>query len=292
MQTIKPKKVFLEKRAPLERAIYIIVFLVFALVAAFYLYIYLWGFMTGFKSHKDIVNHPFSLPEKWHFKNYIEIFSYLEVNDNNYFDMLFNSLYFSLLGPLIQVSTTSLLAYTCNKYRFPGSKLFYPAVLIMLTLPIYGSGGSQYLIIKRLGLIDSYMHIVLAFNGVNSWFLYFTATWTGVSDTYREAAILDGANDFQVYYQIMLPQARNLFIALFLLQWESEWNNYSSVLVYLPNIPTLAGGVYLCETDMIYDVRYDMIYAAYMVSAIPPLLIFAFFSETLTNSVSVGGIKE
>ncbi len=286
------RKIGWERRAPLERAIYVFMFLLFSCFAAFYIYLYLWGFMTGFKTHSDIVNNPFSLPEKWVFHNYIEIFSYLEVNGNNYFQMLFNSLYFSVLGPLIQLSVTSMFAYACCKYKFPCSKLFYPLILITMTLPIYGSGGSQYKVIKALGLIDSYMHIILAFAGMSSFFLYFTAIYTGVSNTYYEAAVLDGANEWQAYFKVMLPQAKNLFLALFLIMWEGEWNNYSGVLIYLPNIPTLAGGVYLCELDMVYDVRYDMIYAAYMVSAIPPLIIFACFSNVLTNSISLGGIKE
>lgn len=281
-----------EKRALVERIIYICVFAIFAIVGFCYIYILLWGFMTGLKGHSDIVNNPFSLPKEWKFENYIEVFSYLEVNDHTYFQMLFNSLYFSLLGPLITISTTSMFAYACTKYKFPGSKLVAPIILIVMTLPIYGSSGSLYRIIKSMNLIDSYLHIVLAFAGMNSWFLYFSATYSGISDTYREAAVLDGANDFQVYFNIMLPQARNLFGALFLLAWVADWNNYSSVLIYLPNLPTLAGGIYLCEIEMIYDVRYDMLYAAYMVSAIPPLILFACFSNVLTNSISVGGVKE
>ena len=285
-------KRLLPKRDPVERIIYIFVFLIFSAFAAFYLYIYLWGFMTGFKSHNDIILNPFGIPEKWHFGNYIEIFSYLNVKGNTYFQMLFNSCWFSIIGPLIAAYTTAMFAYACTKYRFPGSTLVYPIILVVLTMPIYGSGGSVYLIQKKMGLINSYARVLLSFSGVSIWFLYFSATFSGVSETYREAAVLDGANDFQVFFLVMLPQARNMLLAMFLMLWQDNWNDYSSVLLYLPEIPTLAAGVYLCEIDMLYDVRYDMIYAAYMVAAIPPLIIFACFSDILTKSVSVGGIKE
>ncbi len=275
-----------------EHIIYSIVFAVFLLQALYNLYYFFFTFMSGLKTHDEIVISPFALPEVWHWENFIEIFSYLKVNGTSYWGMVFNSLYFATLGPLITQLTTALVAYTACKYVFPGSKLFYPFILIMMTLPLYGSGGSLYLVIKRLGLIDSYLHIVLAFGGLNSFFLYYHALFKGVSDTYGEAAVIDGANDFTIYWEIMLPQAKGLFVALFVMGWLSEWNNYTGILIYLPNLPTLAGGMYLCHNDMMYDVRFDMVYAGYAVSAIPGLILFALFHETMTTSISVGGVKE
>lgn len=290
--TIKVKKKFLQQRTVPERILYGIVFAVFAVVAFFYLYIYFWCFTSGLKTHDEIVLYPFALPQKWIVGNFFEVFSFMNVAGFGYFGMLFNSIYFSVGGALIKVTVTSIFAYTCTKYKFPGSTLVYPIIMIMLTLPIYGSSGSMYIIIKRLGLINSYSQIILAINGMNMWFLYFTATFKGVSDTYGEAAVIDGANDFQVYFQVMLPQAFNLWLAMFLMSWEADWNNYSSVLLYLPKLPTLAGGLYMFEIDAVQSVRFDMLYAAYSLSAIPPLVIFAFFSNILTNSISIGGVKE
>ena len=289
----KRRKIF-EQRTPAERVLYFIVFTVFLMFGLFYIYIYVWCFLAAIKTHNEIVLTPFSIPllKDWKISNFIEVFGFLKVAGFGYFGMLFNSVYFSVLGSLIKVSVTSMFAYACTKYKFPGSTLVYPLIMVMLTLPIYGSQGSNYIIIKRLGLINSYSQIVLAFNGMNMWFLYFTATFKGVSDSYGEAAVLDGANDFQVYFKVMLPQALNLWLALFLMSWEADWNAYASVLIYLPKLPTLAGGIYMFEIDAVQSVRFDMLYAAYFMSAIPPLVIFGFFSNILTNSISVGGVKE
>lgn len=292
VNTTKKKFKLLQQRTPGEHVLFSLVFIIFAIVACFYLYIFVWCFTSAVKTHNEIVLTPFALPEQWKFGNFIEVFKFLKVGKFNYFGMLFNSLYFSVIGSFIKVMVTSLFAYTCTKYSFPGSKLVYPVIMIMLTLPIYGAQGSQYIVIKRLGLINSYMQIILAFSGMNMWFLYFTATFSSVSDSYGEAAVLDGANDFQIYYQVMLPQVFNLWLAMFLISWEGDWNNYSSVLLYLPKLPTLAGGIYMFEMDAVQAVRFDMLYAAYSLSAIPPLIIFAFFSNILTNSISIGGVKE
>jgi len=288
---MKKINLFVKRSVP-ERIIFAFVFLIFAIVAAFYVYIYIWGFMSGLKTTTQIVLHPFDWPTKANWSNYIKIFTYFDKTGYNYWNMLFNSVYFSVGGAFILVFLTSQFAYVCTKYRFPCSKIFYPLILIMLTLPIYGNSGSQYLIFKRLNLINSYGQIICAFGGMNSWFLFFTALYVGVSDNYGEAAVIDGANDFQVYFKIMLPQARNLFLALFLTHWVTDWNNYSSVLLYLPKMPTLAGGIYLVQIDVTQHADFDMLYAGYMVSALPPLILFACFSNILTHSVSIGGVKE
>lgn len=285
-------KTYMSKLTLAEHIIYSVVLVVFILQAAYNLYYFFFTFTTAFKTHDEIVIAPFALPEIWHWENFIEIFTYLEVNGTGYFGMVFNSLYFATLGPLITQLCTALIAYTACKYEFPGSRLFYPFILITMTLPLYGSGGSLYLVIKNMNLIDSYLHIVLAFSGLNASFLYYHALFKGVSDTYGEAAVIDGANDFTIYWKIMLPQAKGLFVALFVMGWLAEWNNYSGILIYLPNLPTLAGGMYLCHNDMMYDVRLDMVYAGYAVSAIPGLLLFAIFHETMTTSISIGGVKE
>lgn len=280
------------KKPVSEQVVYCIVFLIFFAFALSYLYIFYWGITAGLKSHTEIVTDPFKLPSAPRFKNYIEVFSLLEVNGFSFFGMLFNSLYFSLLGPLILNMVSCMLAYVTSKYKFPGSKLYMVIVTIMLTMPIYGSGGSAYRLYYRLGLINSYSHIILAFGGMNMTYMLFHAAFSSLSWSYAEAAFIDGANDYTVFFRIMLPQVMNIFGALFLLAWIADWNNYSSALIYLPKLPTLAGGIYLFELDMTYKVRRDILYAAYMVTSIPPLILFILFNNALTSNVSLGGIKE
>lgn len=275
-----------------EAITHFIVYLIFTAFALSYLYIFYWGTIAGFKTHTEITLYPFLLPEKFQFKNYVEVFSRLEVAGYGFFGMLGNSLFFSLGGSFIMCMTSSMLAYCTNKYRFPGSRLFMPVLLFTMMLPIYGSGGSMYKLLLDLGFVNSYLQILLSVNGMNTYYIYFTATYSNLSWSYAEAAQLDGAGDFQIYFRVMFPQVINLFGALFLITWVGDWNNYSSALIYLTKLPTLAGGIYMFELDMVQHARRDILYAAYMITAIPPLLLFVFFNKVLTSNISIGGIKE
>ena len=280
-----------KRKSRAEIALHIFVSAIFMLVALSYLYILVWALIAGLRTNSEIVMDPFGVPTIWHWENYKNVFTLLQVNGKNFLDMLFNSVWFSVVGVLIQQFTTILFAYTCSKYKFPGSKLPYVIVLVMITLPIYGNAGAVYKIYKAMGLVDSYAHVLASACGFTMHFLYYTAFFKNLSWTYAEAAMMDGADDFQIFGHVMFPQAKPIFGSLFLTGWIHNWNAYESALVYLPNLPTLPVGIYQFNTEMIYRARMDILFAACVIISIPAIVLFIVFNKTITSSVSVGGIK-
>ena len=290
MRIARKKKLI--KKTISERIVYSIVFIIFCAFALSYLYCLFWCFMSGFKTHEEVILEPFALPEVWQFSNYTTGLSLLEVNGNNFFDMLFNSIYFSVLGAFLSVMSTCMIAYATTKYRFKGRKIFFYISLVMMILPIYGSGGSQYRLMYDLGFINSRWMILTAVGGLGTYYMYFNAFYKNLSWTYAEAAQIDGAGHFRTFFQVMLPQSLSMFGALFLLTWIAEWNNYGTAIIYLGEMPTLASGIYIFQISMTYLARMDILYAASALTLLVPLIIFAFFNKVLMSNISLGGIKE
>ena len=280
-----------ERKTPGERILHILVSLVFAVVAFTYVYMFFWAVMSACKTHTEIVMNPFALPKKWHWDHFIEVISSLEVNGHGFWEMLFNSCFFSVGGALLQTFVTITFAYCCTMYKFPGSNLPYTIILVIMTLPIYGAGGATYALYRQLGMVDSYTHIICSAAGMTGSFLYFRAFFKNMSWTYAEAAAIDGCGPFRLYFKVMLPQAKPIFGALFLTTWLASWNNYESALLYLPNVPTLPVGIYQFNTEMIYRARLDILFAACVLVSIPALVLFTVFNKVITTNVSVGGIK-
>ncbi len=296
LQRLKKSKALSRKSAS-EIVVYCIVSLIFLFFAFTYLYILFFVGINGLKSHNDATLHPFALPQKWKFANYFDVFKELTVykgtvNEAGFFKMLFNSLYFSLIGSFLSMMFTAMAAYVTSKYKFKGSFIFYPLALLIMTIPLYGSSGALYKLYYNWGMINSYAQVLLSWGGFNMQYLFFYAAFSNLSNAYAEAAQVDGAGDYTIYFKIMFPQILNIFGALFVLAWVADWNNYSSVLVYLPKIPTLAGGIYLFQVKAQSIVRQDYLYAAYFIVSIPPLLLFAFFNKAFTSNISLGGVKE
>ena len=281
----------LQRKSTGEKILYCSVSAIFMVVALSYIYILVWTVISSLKTHTEIVMNPFSLPAKWQFQNYLELPELFNVNGHTFFSMLFNSVWFSVVGSIIMQFVSVTFAYACTTYSFPGSKWIYPIILVMLTLPIYGTGGAVYKIYYYLGLVDTYAHVLASASGFNTFFLYYTAYVRNLSLTYVEAAAMDGADDFQIYFMVMLPQIKPLFFANFVVCWLGSWNNYESAMIYLPNLPTLPVGIYQFNVEMIYRARLDVLFAACFIVTIPALIIFGLFNKTLTESVSIGGIK-
>ncbi len=280
------------RRSLSERIVYAIVFVIFAIFALSYVYCLLWCAISGLKTHEDVVMKPFKLNTEWRFKNYLDLFDLLRVGNTDFFGMLGNSVYFSVVGAFLATLCTAMTAYVTSKYKFKGSGIYFLAALVMMILPIYGTGGSMYLLLDKLNLLDSPMMIITSMGGLGVNYMYFHAFFQNVSWNYAEAAQIDGASDYTVFFRIMLPQAMPMFGAIFLLIWMAEWNNYSSALLYLPNMPTLAVGIFLFQQDMTSSARLDILYAGSFITCIPPLILFICFNKVLMNNVSLGGIKE
>ena len=289
---MKVKKNFLDwqKRSVSERILYCIIFVIFALFAATYIYCLWWCFMSGMKSTDEIILKPFAFPTKWRFSNFKKMMEMMKVADTGFWGMLFNSVYFSVIGAFFSASCTAMLAYVTCKYKFPGSGAYFIASLITMILPIYGTGGSMYLLLDKLNLLNSRLMIVTSFSGIGIYYMYFYAFFQNMSNTYSEAAQIDGAGDYGIYFKIMFPQALPMFGAIFLMIWMAEWNNYSSAILYLNELPTLSAGIYLFKTEA--GGEFDVLYTAYFVTCIPPLVLFAFFNNALMSNISLGGIKE
>lgn len=281
----------IKRKSPVEAALYCIVSLFFLLVALSYIYILVWTLISSLKTHTEIVMDPFSLPKVIQWINYKQLIEVFEVNSHSFWEMMFNSVWFSVGGALLAQLVTVTFSYACTKYVFPGSKLVNTIILVMIALPIYGNAGAVYKLYHAFGLIDTYAHVLASASGFSMWFLYYRAFFKNVSWTYAEAAMIDGADDFQIYGRVMLPQAKPLFTACFLTTWLGSWNSYESALVYLPNVPTLPVGIYQFNTEMVYRARLDILFAACIIVSIPALVLFIAFNKVLTESVSVGGIK-
>lgn len=288
----KNRKNKLIKKTLSEKIVYSIVFAIFFIFALSYVFCLLWCFMSGLKTHDEVIMTPFKLPNKPIFSNYTQGLALMDVNGSDFFDMLWNSIYFSVFGAFLNIMSTVMIAYVTTKYKFKGAKVFFYASLIMMILPIYGSGGSQYRLLWKLGFVNSRLMILTALGGLGGYYMYFNAFFKNLSWTYAEAAQIDGAGHYRIFFQVMLPQSLSMFGAVFLLSWIAEWNNYGTAIIYLSKLPTLASGIYIFELKMEYLARIDILYAASSLTLLVPLIIFVFFNKVLMSNISLGGIKE
>ena len=284
-------KLNIKKMAKSQRIVFIVFFVINMLLVISNLYVLVFGIIQGLKSHTETVISPFSLPTTWHWENYIDAFSMLEVKNTNFLGMMINSLWYAVGGTILNMLGTFCVTYIITKYEFPGSKILNFLAIFVIMVPMYGSSGATYKLIYNLGLNDSPLFLLTKIGSVVGPYLIMKAYLEGISWTYAEAAFIDGASDFRVMWQVIFPQLISPFMAIFIMHCITGWNEFSNPLLYLKNTPVVSVGLHLFYNDMQYKVRMDILYAASIIAIIPIWIIYGAFNKTLLNLTFGGGIK-
>lgn len=275
-----------------QKVLFSIAFVIFVLYALSLIFPIIWLFFSSLKNQIEFATgNPLALPEQFLFSNYSKAFMLLEVNDNNFLEMLFNSIWFTIGSAFLTVAVSSLSAYVIAKYKFKGRNFFYGIAIFMMVIPIVGSLPATYKLVGDLGLMNSPLFLLTCTGGFGFNFIVLYGTFKSISWEYAEAAFVDGATHFQVFRKVMLPQAKPTLVSLFIMGAIGSWNDYMTPLLYLEDYPTLASGLYQYEANMLRLANYPVYFAGVLISIIPIVVLFIIFQNTIMENVGVGGLK-
>ncbi len=281
----------------------IVIFVVLVLYTLLLVALMTWGFLTSMKELNDFYLHKFGLPEQWTFSNYTEVLAKfsLKVTINgqqglvDIWGQTGNTLLYAVGCGLSTAIACCIVSYLSAKFDFALSKIVYTIVLVAMVVPIIGSTPAYLAFMKKTQLYDTWIGVYLSnFSFLGMYFLVFHGVFSGISPEYSEAATIDGANEYQIFFKIMIPLIMPTFYTIFLIYFINFWNDYTTALLYMPDHPTLAYGVYYLsmlssEPEMSFIPRKM---AACVILALPLTLLFVAFRNKIMGNVTMGGVKE
>ena len=152
-----------------------------------------------------------------------------------------------------------------------------------MVLPIVGSLPAEINMAKMLNIYGTMWGMfIMKASFLGPYFLVFAAIFKGVPKDYTEAGYIDGANDFNIFFSVMFPMVKDTFMTILLILFIGFWNDYSVPLVYLPDYPPLALGLYLFNSstdNAISSVPIKM--AGCFMVTLPILIVFIIFQDKL-----------
>ena len=216
---------------------------------------------------------------------------------------LWNSIVYTVVGTTINLVMTALCAYPLARPRFSGRKFFTWVV----TLTMFFSGGliPLYLLVMQLGLIDTIWAIVLPV-AISPWYMFMLRTsFQQIPEDIYEAAVLDGANDLQTMFRIILPVSKPIMATLLLFYSVGHWNEFFRPLIFLEdrakypiqlllrNIVMLGAPGATTNVTPGSDVLVEQTlkYATIMLSTLPILTVYPFVQKYFVKGVMIGSIK-
>ncbi len=285
-----------------EQAVYIIVWILMALWAILLLYPVFWLLLNSLKTTEQYYDNifyakPFEFPTEWTFSNYRDAFLNISLGGKtqaNFFTMLFNTLWYSALRVGMGIFVPLATAYAMAKYKFPGRSLIYTIVIITFTLPVFGTNGAAFTFYYDLGLYNTPWYVVFTgLAGFGGSFLMMYGYFKSISWNYAEAVYIDGGNDYTIFFRIMIPMAAPIMTTFGIMSFIGAWNDSGTMLIYLPDYPTLASGVFELSNgnDTLRYTDPPAYFALLAIMALPVVIVFIIFSDKIMNNLSIGGIK-
>ena len=311
------KNVTVKKRQKISgTAVKIVIGMVCAVLIAYMLsmiFMLCWGLLSSFKSQDDFAMNVLGLPKinaPWKGKDdprssykYLVQFKGSKLvshtRQQSFFTLLSSSVLYAAGNGFLQAIIPAIMAYMCAKYAYKFSKVVYMVVLVVMTLPIIGAYPSELILLRNLGLYDTwYGNFIQRCSFTGMYFLVFYELFKGMPDTYSEAAEIDGASQLVVMVRIYLPLAAKMIASVFLIKFIFFWNDFSSIELYMPTHQTLAYYIYLLSTNNTPETTSDvpvttpLIISACMILAVPTIILFLALQNKLIGSMTLGGIKE
>ena len=305
MISLKKKVTRFHNKTLQEKLTFIFYFIFFVVMALIFLYPIYSAFLISFTSNLDLVEfEPQKFWDFFHFagkpqvdswKNVATDFSVTtDVGDQNLIDMLFNSIWFTIAKVSLSLIASFVLAYAVAKFNFPGKNFLYLIAVFVQTIPLFGTGSASYKLFDALNMVNNPTLFWFAWvTGFDFTFIILHGTLTGISNSYSESAKIDGANNLTIFVKIIIPMVAPVLLALFISNSLTVWNDYSTIMVYLKDYPTLSYGLYVFQTgESMYIANSRAIQcAATLISALPIVLIYSLSQKVILTNISVGGLK-
>ena len=202
-----------------------------------------------------------------------------------------NSIKLTVIIVLVQLVTATTGAYAFSKLRWKGRDIVFMLYVVSIMIPVQSIIIPQFLIIRNLGLYNTHMALILtgAFTAFGTFLIkqYFMT----IPDSYSEAAYIDGANDFIIFFRIVLPLAKPAIATQIIFAFRYFWNDFFAPLIYITSqhLKTLPLGMSDFATEFYVYKGPQM--AASFISIIPVMIIFFAAQKYFVEGVAASGVK-
>lgn len=250
----------------------------------------LWVLMSSFKTTQQIFGSPFTLPTSFNFDNYVS--AWTTANIGSYF---FNTVIVVGSALVIVMLLGAMCAYYLARYEFRGSKIIYYLMLAGLTFPIFLAVVPLFQTLRGFGLLNTFPGLIITYVAFalpfTVFFLY--AFFRTLPQEIAEAAMIDGAGPWRIFFTIMLPMAKPGIASVAIFNFLGLWNQFLLPIALNTNTANyvLSQGMASFASQAGYAVNFGALFAAVVITVLPVLVTYIIFQRQLQGSVQTGMLK-
>lgn len=259
------------------------------LCSAFFILPWVWMISTSLKNPEELsVYPPVWIPDPIRWDNYILAFQ--EASLANY---IVNTLLIAIPSVIGAVASNALVAYGFARVRWPGRDTVFGIVLATLILPGFVTFIPLYLVFRNLNWINSFLPLIVPNFLGNPFFIFLLRQFLmTLPEELSDAARVDGASEFRIFLQIIMPLAKPALAVVALFQFIGSWNDYFGPLIYLSDkaLYTISLGIANMQSSYGF-MNFAWIMAATCMSVLPIVILFFFAQRSFIEGIALTGLK-
>lgn len=272
------------QRRRLHNGILAVVILLLALICAIPLWVIL---INSFKTPSDMTMDPFGLPRSWSLSNYQQAFESLPIGQ-----AFLNTIIVTVLSVVVEVLVGAMAAYgmIMKKSRFTAAV----GAFLMLSFVIPGQTLiiPQYKMLANTGLVDNLLSLVVIYSAGACFCYYLIVGYMhGLPQSLFEAAKLDGAGPWRIFFQIVLPLIRPILITSIVFQTMGAWNDFMTANIYLQSVDKQTIIVQVFAAQGRFNTNWPLFMAVTTVALIPVFVFFLISQKWIVSGLVAGSVK-
>jgi len=278
----------IKRNGPLSVLLRVPMWIFLILIFIYAVFPVVWLFLSSIKTNAELNASSFSLPKVPQWGNYVTAYVSSGIGR-----MIANSIFISIVGTVLNILITSMAAYVISRFEFKGNKALNTMFSVGILVPLNALMVPYFIIIKDLKLYDKYGGLILIYTAIGvpiSTFII-TGFMKSIPRELEEAAVIDGANFYRRFFDIVFPLARMGVVTAGTFQFLTCWNEfvYANLLTSSQLVRTVQLGIRYFTNQFSTD--YVSMYAAIIISMIPSILAYMIFQDQIIQGLTSGAIK-
>ena len=265
----------------------IIRFILLSLMAAVMILPFLWMLSSSLKLDKDVFTFPIQwIPKNPRWMNYKDIWTKIPMGL-----FVFNTAKLTLIVTVLQLLTSSFAAYAFSKLHFKGRDALFLGYIATIAMPWQVYMVPQFIMMRNFHLNNTHLALITiqAFTAFGVFLM--RQFYQDIPDELCEAARIDGMNEYEIWWKIMLPLSKPALSTLIIYTFVRTWNDFLGPMIYLTrtNLKTIQIGLRMFISQ--YSSEYGLIMAASVVTLIPVLIVFLSLQQFFVQGIASTGLK-
>ena len=246
-----------------------------------------WMLSASLKFNREVFEFPIHwIPENPRWENYVQIWTKIPLGL-----FVFNTAKITIMVTLLQLFTSSFAAYAFAKLKFPYRDVLFLGYIATIAMPWQVYMVPQFILMREFGLYNTHWALIAlqAFTAFGVFLM--KQFYMSIPDELCEAARVDGMNEYQIWWKIMLPLSKPALSTLTIFTFVFAWNDFLGPMIYLTqtDLKTIQIGLRMFISQ--YSAEYGLIMAASVVAIIPVLMVFLALQRFFVEGVANAGLK-